>query len=59
MYLINKLNNNISKLKQKTFTELKLKEREHLQEWIAKNPNSLGVDLLIMQKEYSSFNFNK
>lgn len=59
MYLINKLNNNISKLKQKTFTELKLKEREHLQEWIAKNPNSLGEELLIIQKEYSSFNFNK
>lgn len=27
MYLINKQNNNISKLKQKTFSELKLKER--------------------------------
>ena len=56
MYLINKLNNNISKLKQKTFSELKLKEREHLQEWIAKNPNSLGEELLIIQKEFSGFN---
>ncbi|HLW29288.1 MAG TPA: DUF4268 domain-containing protein [Brumimicrobium sp.] len=56
MYLINKEENRISKLKQKTFTELKLREREHLQEWIANNPLSLGEELLIIQKEFSGFN---
>lgn len=56
MYLINKDQNRISKLKQRTFSELKFRERDHLQEWIANNPNSLGEDLLIIQKEFSGFN---
>jgi hypothetical protein len=55
MYLINKEENRISKLKQKTFSELKFREREHLQEWIANNPSSLGEELLIIQKEFSGF----
>lgn len=55
MYLINKETNRISKLKEKTFSELKFREREHLQEWIANNPNSLGEELLIIQKEFSGF----
>ncbi len=56
MYLINKEENRISKLKQKTFSELNFREREHLQEWIANNPSSLGEELLIIQKEFSGFN---
>lgn len=56
MYLIDKEKNRISKLKQMTFSELKFREREHLQEWIANNPNSLGEELLIIQKEFSGFN---
>jgi hypothetical protein len=56
MYLINKIENRISKLTQKTFSELKFKERDHLQEWIADNPGSLGEELLIIQKEFSGFN---
>jgi len=55
MYLINKENNSITQLDKKTFFELKFKEREHLQEWIAKNPSSLGEDLLIIQKDFSGF----
>lgn len=55
MYLINKEENKISRLEQKTFSELKFKEREHLQEWIAKNPSTLGEELLIIQKEFSGF----
>jgi hypothetical protein len=34
MYQINKVQNKITKLKECTFSELKLKEREHLQEWL-------------------------
>ena len=56
MYLIDKEKNRISKLKQMTFSELKFREREHLQEWIANNPNSLGEELLIIQKEFNGFN---
>lgn len=56
MYLINKDTNRISKLSQRSFSELQFKEREHLQEWIANNPESLGEELLIIQKEFSGFN---
>jgi Domain of unknown function (DUF4268)/Endonuclease NucS len=56
MYKINRNTNNIEKLEKKLFKELKIKERDHLQEWIAKNPEILGEDLLIIQKEYSGFN---
>jgi hypothetical protein len=38
------------------FSELGFTERAHLQEWIAKNPNILGEDLLIIQKEFDGFN---
>ena len=56
MYKISREENNISKLKECRFSELHFKEREHLQEWIAKNPEVLGEDLLIIQKEYDGFN---
>ncbi|WP_246937705.1 DUF4268 domain-containing protein [Gelidibacter sp. F63206] len=35
---------------------MKIREREHLQEWIAKNPEILGEELLIIQKEFDGFN---
>jgi hypothetical protein len=56
MYRINKAANNVVKLEQRLFKELHLKEREHLQEWIAKNPEMLGEELLIIQKEFDGFN---
>lgn len=56
MYQINKQSNNISSLEQKSFSELGFKERDHLQEWIAKNPEVLGEELLIIQKEFDGFN---
>jgi hypothetical protein len=55
MYRINKASNNVVKLEQRLFKELHIKEREHLQEWIAKNPDMLGEELLIIQKEFSGF----
>lgn len=55
MYLINKAENKILKLAEKTFTELGFKEREHLQEWLAGDPNALGEPLLIIQKEFNGF----
>lgn len=56
MYLINPENNSIQKVKTATFKELGFKEREHLQEWIAKNPSCLNEELLVIQKEFSGFN---
>lgn len=55
MFLINRDQNRISALKAMSFSELKFREREHLQEWITNNPASLGEDLLIIQKEFSGF----
>lgn len=56
MYKINRTKNNIVKLEEKQFKDLGYRERENLQEWIAKNPEVLGEELLIIQKEYQGFN---
>jgi len=56
MYQIDRNKNKINRLEEKTFKELGLKEREHLQEWIAKDPACLGdEELLIIQKEFDGF----
>lgn len=55
MYLINKDTNVIQEIQNVTFRELGFREREHLQEWIRKNPSCLKEDLLIIQKEFSGF----
>ncbi|NBC56893.1 MAG: DUF4268 domain-containing protein [Bacteroidetes bacterium] len=56
MYKINKTKNDIQRLEESLFKDLGYREREHLQEWIAKNPEVLGEDMLIIQKEYQGFN---
>lgn len=55
MYRIDQTANQVEKLKSRQFGELNLKERQHLQEWIAKNPDMLGEELLIIQKEFDGF----
>jgi hypothetical protein len=55
MYLINRLQNQVSPLPHQTFASLGFNERYHLQEWITKSPTILGEDLLIIQKEFSGF----
>ncbi len=55
MYQIDKNQNRINRLEEKTFAQLGFKEREHLQEWIANDPECLGEELLIIQKEFSGF----
>ena len=59
MYRINKQTNSIQRIEETTFKEIGASERNHLQEWIAKNPEVLcGEDesLLIIQKEFDGFN---
>lgn len=55
MYLIDRHQNRIHQLKETSFSELGLRERDHLQEWIANYPQSLGEELLIIQKEFAGF----
>lgn len=38
MYILDKDSNQLINAEPTTFKEQKLKERQHLQEWIAKNP---------------------
>lgn len=56
MYLITSDRSRITKLEGKKFSQLGIKERNHLQEWLAENPQALGEELLIIQKEFDGFN---
>ena len=55
MYIIDLPSNSLTKIEKTSFKALNLEERKHLQEWIAKEPSSLGEDLLIIQKEFDGF----
>ena len=55
MYQIDRDTNNILRVTERRFSDLGFRERENLQEWIAKNPDVLGEDLLIIQKEFDGF----
>lgn len=55
MYKIDDADNSISKVEIKTFSDMGYKERQHLQEWIAKNPEVFGEELLIIHKEFGGF----
>jgi hypothetical protein len=56
MFLVDSKNKTTEEIKEISFKEVGLKERKDLQEWIANNPNMLGEDLLIIQKEFDGFN---
>jgi len=55
MYIVDRENNRIKKINKVMFSDFGIKEREHLQEWIANEPDCLGEDLLIIQKEFDGF----
>ena len=56
MFRVDLTQNRLSRLTQKRFSDLNLRERTHLQEWLANQPDALGEDLLIIQKEFDGFN---
>jgi len=56
MYRVDLTQNRISRLTQRRFSELGLRERDHLQEWLVYQPDALGEELLIIQKEFDGFN---
>lgn len=55
MYTVNHQTNRINAVTTKTFSELGYTERKHLQEWLAYQPDALGEELLIIQKEFDGF----
>jgi len=55
MFLIDTQNKKAISLEKKSFAELRLSERNDLQEWIIDNPQILGENLLIIQKEFNGF----
>jgi hypothetical protein len=55
MFKIDQSSNRISRLQSKSFSELGFSERNHLQEWLAYQPDAFGEELLIIQKEFDGF----
>ena len=55
MFTVNHQTNRISPVKTRSFSELGFTERKHLQEWLAHQPDALGEELLIIQKEFDGF----
>ena len=55
MFRVDLSQNRLSRLSQKRFADLNLRERDHLQEWVANQPDALGEELLIIQKEFDGF----
>ncbi|MGF1758953.1 DUF4268 domain-containing protein [Photobacterium sagamiensis] len=55
MFKIDTESNRISRIETKRFCDLGFRERDHLQEWLANQPDALGEELLIIQKEFDGF----
>lgn len=55
MFQIDRTSNRIIRLQAKRFAELDFKETQNLQEWLAHQPDALGEELLIIQKEFDGF----
>lgn len=55
MFRVDLNQNRLSRLPQNRFSDLNLRERDHLQEWLANQPDALGEELLIIQKEFDGF----
>lgn len=55
MFKIDLAKNRIDAVEKQRFQDLNLRERDHLQEWIAHTPAALGEELLVIQKEFAGF----
>lgn len=55
MFRIDNATNRITKLSEVRFSDIGFRERAHLQEWLANQPDALGEDLLVIQKEFDGF----
>lgn len=63
MYKVDRPTNSLHSLQEVSFSSLGFTERYHLQEWLAKNPQTLtresDDELLIIQKEFAGFDDTK
>ena len=55
MFKVNRDNKTIEELDEVRFSEIGVKERSDIQQWIISNPMILGEDLLIIQEEFHGF----
>ena len=55
MFQVIQSTNRLVRLEECSFSDLRLREREHLQEWLAHMPEALGEELLVIQKEFDGF----
>ena len=55
MFHVDRSTNRITRLDARSFSDLGLRERVDLQEWLAGTPEALGEELLIIQKEFDGF----
>ncbi len=55
MFKVDLSDNHLVQLEERRFSDLKLNERDHLQEWLVHTPEALGEDLLVIQKEFDGF----
>ncbi|MCY3810266.1 MAG: DUF4268 domain-containing protein [Gammaproteobacteria bacterium] len=55
MFQVIRSENRLVRLVERRFSDLGLREREHLQEWLAHMPEALGEELLVIQKEFDGF----
>ena len=55
MFQVTRSTNRLVRLEKPRFSDLKLRGREHLQEWLAHTPDALGEELLVIQKEFDGF----
>ena len=55
MFQVDRSENRLVRLRKRRFSDLGLREREHLQEWLAHTPDALGEELLVIQKEFDGF----
>ncbi len=57
--LVNKDNNKIDAINSTSFEALQIWERKHIQEWVRKNPEILGEELMIVSMEFNRFDKSK
>ena len=55
MFKVNLSENRLVHLEKRRFSDLSLRERPHLQEWLVQTPEALDEDLLVIQKEFDGF----
>lgn len=59
MYRLNRERNLLEEITETTFYESNLNERQHIEEWLRKNPEIMGEELLIIGHEYDDFENNE